>query len=106
MLYKDEYNQTLEKIYAQCYRDAAYKERFLNDPKAVVQEEGVSVPDSIKLKVIEDTEPNVLTLHLPAEPAEELSDQDLELVSGGKDAEIIEEEEEKEKENTQRNKVW
>mgnify|MGYP005876018637 CR=1 FL=1 len=84
MLYKDEYDQALEKIFAQCHRDAAYKERFLNDPKAVVQEEGVSVPDSIQLKVVEDTEPNTLTLHLPAAPSEELSDQDLETVSGGK----------------------
>lgn len=84
MLYQDEYQKILSKIYAQCHRDPAYKERFLADPKAVIKEEGVTVPDSIEIKAVEETDPNLITLYLPPEPSDELSDRDLEQVSGGK----------------------
>ena len=83
-IYKDEYSKILGKIYAQCHRDPEYKKRFLDDPKAVIKEEGVEVPDTIKIKAVEESDPNVLTLHLPPKPSEELSDRDLEQVAGGK----------------------
>lgn len=86
-IYKNEYHELLGKIYAQCQRDPAFKERFLKDPKAVIEAEGLSVPPSVTIKAVEETEPNILTLHLPPKPAEELSDEDLEMVSGGKSGE-------------------
>ena len=79
----EELDTTIGKIYAQCHRDPAFKKRFLHDPRSVIEAEGVTVPDSTVIKAIEDTEPNVLTLHLPPKPAEDLSDEDLNAVNGG-----------------------
>ena len=76
-------DEIIGKIYAQCHQDSAFKARFLSEPKAVLAEAGLPLPDSLKVNVVEDTEPNVLTLHLPPKPAEGLSDQDLNAVSGG-----------------------
>ena len=84
MIYKDEYSRILGKIYAQCHRDPEFKKRFLDDPKAFIKDEGIQIPDTIKIEVIEETDPKILTLHLPPKPSDELSDRDLEEATGGK----------------------
>jgi len=84
MIYKDEYNEALYEIYLECYEDPEFKKRFLTDPKSVLKEWELDVPDFVTIKVVEETEPNTITLHLPPEPDEELSDEDLEAVAGGK----------------------
>ncbi|MCC5789717.1 MAG: NHLP leader peptide family RiPP precursor [Opitutales bacterium] len=83
MKHTNEDQKTLEKIYAKCHRDSAYKERFLADPKAVIKDEGFAVPDSLEIRAVEDTDPNLVTLYLPPEPSDKLSDKDLDKVSGG-----------------------
>ena len=76
-------NEIIQEIFAKCHHDPAYKARFLSDPKPIIEEAGIALPASTKVEVIEDSEPNLLTLHLPPEPSEELSDEDLGKISGG-----------------------
>ncbi|MCC5789718.1 MAG: NHLP leader peptide family RiPP precursor [Opitutales bacterium] len=78
-----EFQKTLETIYAQCAKDKAFRQRFVADPKAVIQEQGIELPSQLKFKVVENQKPNVLTLHLPPKPTQELSDEELESVAGG-----------------------
>ena len=61
--------------------DLAFRGRLLAEPRAVVQEEfGVEVPESIELRVHEDSR-SAMHLVLPPEP--KLDMQDLRSVSGG-----------------------
>jgi hypothetical protein len=45
----------LAMVVARAWRDEEYKRRFLSDPKGVLAEEGVEIPDDVELRVLEDT---------------------------------------------------
>ncbi len=63
--------------------DPAYRQQLLDDPRAAVGEAlGVTIPDGVRITVVEDS----LTqghLVLPAAEGAELTDADLEVVAGG-----------------------
>ena len=76
-------SNTYSKIMTKAWSDPDFKARLLADPKAVLAEAGVQVPDGIHMKIIEDTS-DVINIVLPASPAGgALSEQDLEKVAGG-----------------------
>ena len=67
-------------------KDPEYKQALLAEPKKVVSMQlGQDVPDSLQIKVVQDTA-EVMHMVLPYVPEEgaELSDADLEMVAGGK----------------------
>ena len=84
MIYKTPYAEVFEEITLKCWQDPDFKKRFLADPESVIKEHGIKPRYDHKIKVVEDTEPNLITIHLPPRPKGELSDEDLESVSGGK----------------------
>ena|SRR5687768_5854904 len=74
------------EIISKCWGDAEFKKRFVSDPKKVLGEYGMEVPEGINVKVVENTE-DTMYLTLPPKPdwkkASELSDNQLDAVSGG-----------------------
>lgn len=73
----------LQELFGRCWKDEAFKKRFMSEPAAVLDEEGFDVPEGIKIKVIENT-PNQMNIVLPANPeSAELSDSDMDQVAGG-----------------------
>jgi len=71
------------KVVARAWNDEAFKARLLSDPRAVLTEAGVEVPAGVTVKAVENTK-DTLNLVVPQAPAEgEISDEDLERVSGG-----------------------
>ena len=73
----------LSGVYAKCREDAAYKERFIADPGAVLGAEGFDVPDGVEVKVVENL-PGTLHIVLPTSlGVSSLSDDDLEQIAGG-----------------------
>jgi hypothetical protein len=77
------YRMQLGQILAKVWADPAFKQRLLADPKSALREEGVQVPEGLDVRVHENTD-RVLHIVLPQEPeAVELSDEDLEDISGG-----------------------
>jgi hypothetical protein len=75
------------EIISKCWGDDAFKKRFLTEPKKVLAEYGMDVPDALNVRVVENTD-DTMHLTLPARPpkptgAGELSDNQLDAVSGG-----------------------
>ena len=80
----EERNQ-LAELFAACWKDEALKARFQSDPKAVLAEYGMDVPDGMDVNVVENTD-NTVHITMPMAPAGagELSDEELTNAAGGK----------------------
>ena len=73
------------KVIARCWRDDDYKANLLADPRTVLTEAGLDVPDGIDVKVQEQV-PGQRILTIPAPPDDEdmeLDDHRLEAAAGG-----------------------
>jgi hypothetical protein len=75
------------QVVANAWCDEGFKRSLLADPAAVLREHGITFPDGVKPRVVEDAPgvaedtPGVMSLVLPAKPAsEELSDEELSVV--------------------------
>ena len=79
-----EQKHALAQLFAACWKDEALKARFMSDPKAVLAEYDVPVPDGIDVKVVENAD-DCVHITLPAAPAEsmDLSDDELSNAAGG-----------------------
>ena len=80
-----EQRNQLAALFAACWKDEALKARFMSDPKAVLAEYGIDVPDGIDVNVVENTD-NTVHITMPMAPAGagELSDEELTNAAGGK----------------------
>ena len=79
-----EQKNALARLFAACWKDEALKARFMADPKAVLKEHGLDVPDGIDVKVVENAD-DCVHITLPAPPAGDmdLSDEELSNAAGG-----------------------
>ena len=79
----------LAKIFACCWKDENFKERFKADPATVFAEHGMEIPENLKVNVVENTNTTVfITLPVTPENVDELSDAELESASGGAGGDI------------------
>ena len=79
-----EQKNALAQLFAACWKDDALKARFMRDPKSVLAEYDMPVPDGIDVKVVENAD-DCVHITLPAAPAGagDLSDEDLSNAAGG-----------------------
>ena len=79
----EERNQ-LADLFAACWKDEALKQRFMSDPKAVLAEYGMDVPDGMDVNVVENTDTTVhITMPAPPSGGMNLSDEELSNAAGG-----------------------
>lgn len=76
-------DKKIGQLVAKCWSDDGFKRKLLADPAATLKAEGIQaeVPAGLTIKAVENTD-KVFHLVIPAKPTE-LSDDDLENVSGG-----------------------
>ena len=81
----EERNQ-LAALFAACWKDEAFKARFMSDPKTVLAEYDMPVPDEMNVKVVENTE-HFVYITMPQTPTgdSEISDEELSAIAGGID---------------------
>ena len=75
----------LAQLFSACYKDEALKARFMAEPRVVLKEHGLDVPDGMDVKVVENAD-DCVHITLPAPPAGDvdLSDDELSNAAGGK----------------------
>ena len=78
------HKNVLAQLFAACWKDEALKARLMADPKAVLKEHGLDVPDNLDVKVVENAD-NCVHITMPAAPAGHLtlSDEELSNAAGG-----------------------
>ena len=79
-----EHKDKLAQLFAACWKDEALKARLMADPRSVLKEHGLDVPDNMNLKVVENAD-DCVHITLPAPPAGhmELTDEELSNAAGG-----------------------
>ena len=79
-----EQNNKLSSLFSACWKDEALRARFMSEPKAVLAEYGMDVPDGMDVNVVENSA-NTVHITMPAPPAAhgELSDEELSHAAGG-----------------------
>jgi hypothetical protein len=79
-----EERNALTDLFAACWKDDALKARFMADPKAVLAERGIEMPDGMDVTVVENTD-NTVHITMPMAPGghAELSDEELSHAAGG-----------------------
>jgi hypothetical protein len=84
-----EQKNQLASLFAACWKDEALKTRLMADPKAVLAEHGMEVPDGMDVKVVENAD-NCVHITMPARPDGhgELSDEELSNAAGGCDTPV------------------
>jgi hypothetical protein len=77
-------NELEAKLVAQAWKDEAFKQELINNPKAVLEREiGQKIPENADIRVLEETA-NTVYLVIPKKPTvDELSEEQLEAVAGG-----------------------
>ena len=79
-----EQRNQLADLFAACWKDEALKQRFMADPKAVLAEYGMDVPDGMAVNVVENTDTTVhITMPAPPSGPRQLSDEELRNAAGG-----------------------
>jgi hypothetical protein len=68
--------QVWGQIVARAWSDEDFKQRLLSDPRDVLTEYGLEMPDGAALRVVQDT-PEVHHLVLPVSPEGDLADEEL-----------------------------
>ena len=71
------------QLVAKAWSDEGFKARLLANPKAAMAEVGMDAPEGVEIEVVESTQEKAY-LVIPPKPVGELSDKDLDNVSGGK----------------------
>ena len=79
-----EQKNALAQLFAACWKDEALKDRLMSDPKAVLAEYDMPVPDGSDVKVVENAD-DCVHITLPSSPAGgiEVSNEELQAASGG-----------------------
>jgi hypothetical protein len=62
-----EHRKRMAKVIAKAWSDESFKEKFLSDPKAVLERNGITVPPGAEIKVVEQTE-KLIYIVLPFKP--------------------------------------
>ena len=79
-----EQKNALAQLFAACWKDEALKARFMSDPKSVLKDYELEVPDGMDVKVVENAD-DCVHITLPAAPSSsgDLSDDELSNAAGG-----------------------
>lgn len=72
----EEQARRIAQIVSRAWRDEVFRYRLLSDPARTLRAEGVSIPQGVEVRILEDTD-QVLHVVLPIKPSsQELSEEE------------------------------
>ncbi len=74
---REQFQKACGKIVAKAWSDEGFKRRLLSDPRAVLKENGIDVPEDIQVKVVENTKELVYVTVPPRPDATKLVTEDV-----------------------------
>ena len=75
----EEHARRIAQIITKAWTDEVFRYRLLSDPARMLRAEGVSVPQGVEVRILEDTD-KVLHVVVPMKPSkQELSEEQLRL---------------------------
>ena len=80
--HQEEFQKKWAKIIAKAWSDPAFKKKLLENPKAVLVAEGISLPKELHVEIHESTH-KVIHLNLPSKPESEMSEDTLLKIAAG-----------------------
>ena len=81
---KEEMEATYKQVMEKARTDASYRAKLLEDPRKAISElSGKEIPESYKIRIIEQDPAYDATFFLPAMVGDEFSADDLDAISGG-----------------------
>ena len=81
--------QKVREVIARVWKDEAFKQKLISDPKKTLADAGIDFPADVRLKVHLDTADSV-NIVIPRNPAEaELSEEALNTVAGGSSGDTV-----------------
>ncbi len=78
----EETQKKMGQLIAKAWADEDFKKQLIANPKEVGKEFGLEAPENVEVKVVENTD-KVFHFVLPKKKSDELSEEDLDRVSGG-----------------------
>ena len=79
-----EQKNRLAELFAACWADDGLKTRFVNDPKAVLAERDLTIPDGVDVKGVENADDCVyITLPASLHVESQISDEELSGAAAG-----------------------
>ena len=79
-----EQKNKLAALFAACWKDETLRSRFMREPKVVLREHGMDVPEGLDVRVVENTDDQIhITMPARPEDVDSLSDADLSAAAGG-----------------------
>ena len=81
----EDHGRKMGELISKAWSDEAFKKRLLSDTMAVLKENGITAPEGITVKAVENTD-KVFHIVIPPKPSKELSDAELDKVAAGRGA--------------------
>lgn len=76
-------NERLRAVVERASREPAFRRMLLADPQGVMKQHGLTLPDGVEVRVLEDAIDLVHVVLPPLPQDAELSDRSLDQISGG-----------------------
>jgi hypothetical protein len=74
--------EAFPKVVARAHSDAGFRSKLLSNPTATLAAAGIAFPKDTSVRVVENSD-KVFNFVIPAKPSEILTEEQLEMVSGG-----------------------
>jgi hypothetical protein len=80
---KEDFSKKWAKIVAKAWSDPTFKKRLKENPKEILESNGITIPAGTRVVISENTK-ETFYLTVPEKPAAELSEEKLKLIAAGK----------------------
>jgi hypothetical protein len=80
---REEQGKKMGEVIKKAWDDEAFMQRLLEDATTVLKEQGIQLPEGMKVKAVQNSE-KLAYIVIPPKPGRNISDTQLESIAGGR----------------------